>query len=430
MLRRLMSDAAANRAESAALLRQRPYMFFIGGRFLATMGVQVQATTIAWQIYDLARAGGADVKEASFTLSMIGLIQFLPVLFLTLLAGQVADHHDRRKIMVISLIADLASVLGLAALAFRDPQIWPIFLIAAAFGCSRAFIMPAGGALGPMLVPRELMPRALAWNSLAWQTATIAGPVLGGAVLAVAARQGADGHPAAWAYVVSACLYVLAVVSLSLIRAKTRPDPHGGSRWEMMKEGLAYVSREKIVLGAISLDLFAVLLGGATLLLPAFAADVLQVGPEGYGILRAAPGAGAAMMALYLAGRPVKRRAGVIMLSGVFVFGLATVVFGLSKWMPLSIVALAVLGGADMVSVYVRQTLVQIVTPDAMRGRVSAVSGLFIGASNELGEFESGLVARFLGPVGAAVFGGIGAMIVTGVWAKLFPDLRKADKLG
>jgi MFS family permease len=332
--------------------------------------------------------------------------------------------------MVWTLLADLISTTILALLGFLNPIIWPIFVIAAAFGCSRAFTSPAGGALAPMLVPRELMPRALAWNSLAWQVGTIAGPVLGGGVLALAAHFGEDRHAAGWAYVASGVLYVGAVTTLLLIRANTTPERQTGSRWEMMKEGLAYVWREKIVLGAISLDLFAVILGGATLLLPAFAADVLNVGPEGYGLLRASPGAGAALVALYLASHPVKRRAGAIMFTGVFVFGAATVVFGLSKIMWLSVAALALLGGADMVSVYVRQTLVQIVTPDHMRGRVASVSGLFIGASNELGEFESGLVARFLGPVGAAVFGGVGAMIVTGAWAKMFPALRKADKLG
>ena len=419
----------APRSETAALLQQRAYILFLFGRFLSTLAVQVQATTIAWQIYALARQQGADIKEASFTLSMIGLIQFLPVLILTLPAGQFADHHNRRNIMVWTLLADLVSTTVLALLGFLNPIIWPIFVIAAAFGCSRAFTSPAGGALAPMLVPRELMPRALAWNSLAWQVGTIAGPVLGGGVLALAAHFGQDRHGPGWAYVTSGVLYVGSVSTLLLIRANTTPERQAGSRWAMMKEGLAYVWREKIVLGAISLDLFAVILGGATLLLPAFAADVLKVGPEGYGLLRASPGAGAALMALYLASHPVKSRAGTIMFTGVFVFGAATVVFGLSKIMWLSVAALALLGGADMVSVYVRQTLVQIVTPDHMRGRVASVSGLFIGASNELGEFESGLVARFLGPVGAAVFGGVGAMIVTGVWARMFPALRKADKL-
>jgi MFS family permease len=196
-----------------------------------------------------------------------------------------------------------------------------------------------------------------------------------------------------------------------------------------MKEGLAYVWRQKIVFGAISLDMFAVLLGGATALLPVFARDVLHVGPEGFGILRAGPAIGATIMAVWLAANPIRRRAGLYMFGGVAVFGLATIVFGLSKSLWLSVAALAVLGGADMVSVYVRQTLVQLVTPDHMRGRVASVSSVFIGASNELGEFESGLVARFLGPVGAAVFGGVGALAVTGLWARLFPDLRRADRL-
>ena len=226
-----------------------------------------------------------------------------------------------------------------------------------------------------------------------------------------------------------------------MIRDNTTPQRHPGSRWEMVKEGLAYVWREKIVLGAISLDLFAVLLGGATLLLPIFAADVLKVGSEGFGLLRAAPGVGAAAIAAYLAFHPVKRRAGLVMFSGVAVFALATLLFGTAKpltdWLgapllalPVSLFGLFVLGGADMLSVYVRQTLIQIVTPDNMRGRVAAVSSLFIGASNELGEFESGIVARFFGPIGAAVFGGVGALIVTGVWSRLFPTLRKADRLG
>ncbi len=432
MVRAPMTEFA-NASETRLLLAQRSYMLFIGARFLATMGVMVQATTIAWQIYNLARLQGLGVKQASLQLGLVGLIQFLPVLGLVLISGHAADHYDRRKIMVLSLSADLVSTLVLAALGFTHPMIWPIFMIAAAFGCSRAFIGPAGGALAPMLVPRELMPRALAWNSLSWQTATIIGPVVGGAVLALAARLGFNDHAAGWAYVSSAVLYVLSVASLTLIRGKTRPDRQEGSRWEMMKEGMAYVAGQKIVLGAISLDLFAVLLGGATALLPVFAADVLPLRADekalAYGLLRAMPGVGAALVAFYLAGRPVKRRAGRAIFTGVAIFGAATVVFGLSRSLPLSMVALAVLGGADMLSVYVRQTLVQIVTPDAMRGRVAAVSSLFIGASNELGEFESGVAARFLGPVGAAVFGGVGALIVTGAWAKMFPSLRKADRL-
>jgi MFS family permease len=271
-----------------------------------------------------------------------------------------------------------------------------------------------------MLVTRELLPRAIAWNSLAFQGGAIVGPAIGGVILAVS--------PTA-AFVTSAALYVTAAAVVAMIRDNTQPTVGAGSRWELVKEGLAYVWANKIVFGAISLDLFAVLLGGATALLPVFARDVLHAGPEGFGILRAGPAIGAAAVAVLLAIYPIRRHAGVIMFAGVAVFGAATIVFGLSRWLPLSVGALAVLGAADMLSVYVRQTLMQIVTPDQMRGRVASVSFLFIGASNELGEFESGVVARFLGPVGAALFGGVGALVVTGVWSRLFPALRRADRL-
>ena len=231
------------------------------------------------------------------------------------------------------------------------------------------------------------------------------------------------------AYCLTLALYVPAASLLFLIKGNTRPVTQPGSRLALIREGLAYVRANKVVLGAISLDLAAVLLGGATALLPAFARDVLHVGPQGFGILRSAPSFGAAIIGLILASHPIRRRAGAVMFIGVGIFGAATVVFGLSKLMWLSVVALAVVGAADMISVFIRQTLVQLVTPDPMRGRVAAVSSLFVGASNELGELVSGLVARFLQPVGAAVFGGVGALIATGAWGKLFPALRKADRL-
>jgi hypothetical protein len=271
-----------------------------------------------------------------------------------------------------------------------------------------------------MLVPRSLLPRAIAWNSLGGRASAILAPAIGGTLVAVS--------PAA-SFGVATALYLLSLVSTSMIAAPTRPDLQPGSRWSLVEEGLAYVWNTKMVAGSISLDMFAVLLGGATALLPVFAKDVLHAGPQGFGILRAAPAIGGMAVAMYLASASIKRHAGPIMLAGVAVFGAMTVVFGLSTYLPLSAVALAVLGGADMLSVYVRQTLVQIVTPDHMRGRVAAVSSLFISASNELGEFESGVAARFLGPVGAAVFGGLAAIGITGLWAKIFPDLRKADRL-
>ncbi|HKP77771.1 MAG TPA: MFS transporter, partial [Phenylobacterium sp.] len=287
-------------------------------------------------------------------------------------------------------------------------------------GASRAFFAPASTALGPMLVPRKLLPRAIAWNSLAWQTAAIAGPAAAGLLVASSAET---------AYFTTFALYGLSATLVFAIRGNAKPVVRPGSRWQLVKEGLGYVWRQKIVFGAISLDLFAVLLGGATALLPVFARDVLHVGAEGFGLLRAGPAMGATAVALWLAAHPIRSKAGVFMFGGVAVFGLATVAFGLSKSLWLSVAALAVLGGADMLSVYVRQTLVQLVTPDHMRGRVASVASVFIGASNELGEFESGVVARLLGPIGAAVFGGVGALVVTGLWAKLFPDLRRADRL-
>ena len=352
---------------------------------------------------------------------MIGLVQFLPLFALTLVAGETADRHDRRRILALCYLAQLLISAGLAFRSALGGGLWPIFALAALFGCARAFFQPTASALGPMLVPLRLLPRAIATNSLAAQLASILGPALGGLLCVVSPVLG---------YAVSAGLYAAAASCALLIRADTRPPFEAArSRVAQIREGLVYLWGNKLVLGAISLDLFAVLLGGATGLLPVFARDVLEVGPQGFGILRASPAVGALMVAVYLARRPIRTRAGVKMLLAVGLFGLMTVVFAYSRWVPLSVFALAVLGGADMVSVFTRQSLVQIATPDRMRGRVSAVATLFIGASNELGEFESGVVARVLGPVGAVAFGGVGAMAVTAVWAWLFPPLRKADRL-
>jgi MFS family permease len=352
---------------------------------------------------------------------MIGLASFIPVFLLTLPAGETADRHDRRTVLLVCLTGEIATVLTLAVASWQGWVSVPLLLgVAAAFGAARAFFSPASTAMGPMLVPRPLLPRAIAWNALAWQTASIAGPAAGGLLVAAS--------PTA-AYFTTFGLYLVSGLAVAAVRKNTRPVVNPGSRWALMKEGLAYVWRQKIVFGAISLDLFAVLLGGATALLPVFARDILHVGAQGFGVLRSAPALGATLVALALASNPIRSKAGIIMFGGVALFGLATIAFALSKVLWLSVAALAVLGGADMLSVYVRSTLVQLATPDAMRGRVAAVSSVFIGASNELGEFESGVVARFLGAVGAAVFGGVGALVVTGLWAGLFPALRKADRL-
>jgi MFS family permease len=395
-------------------------MLFWAARFVSTLGVQIQSVAIGWQVYAIARLTHS-VGESAFLVSMIGLAQFLPLFLLTLIAGETADRRTRKLIVATTLAIDAVSASVLLGLALTGSHaLWPIFAVSVAFGASRAFLSPASSAMGPMLVPRPLLPRAIAWNSLSWQSASIMGPAVGGLLLI---------HSPATAFGGAMAMYLAAALMALSIRKQTRPETQPGSRIELIKEGLAYVWNNKIVFGSISLDLFAVILGGATALLPVFAKDVLHIGPAGFGILRASPAIGATVVAIYLASNPIRRHAGRIMFAGVAVFGAATVVFGLSKLLWLSVGSLALLGGADMLSVYVRQTLVQIVTPDAMRGRVAAVSGVFISASNELGETESGVVAWLLGPVGAAVFGGVGAMGVTGLWAWLFPELRKADRL-
>jgi MFS family permease len=406
--------------DAPSLLARRSYVLFLAARFCGTLATGSQAVVIAWEVYELARQS-MSVAEASFAVGMIGLAQFLPLFALTLVAGEAADRYDRRRLMTLCYLTQLLTAVGLAVRSGFGSGLWPIFALAALFGAARAFFQPAARALGPMLVPLRLLPRAIATNSLAWQLASILGPALGGLLCAASPVLG---------YAVSAALYGTSAACVLLIRADTRPHVEPGrSPAAQIREGLGYVWGNKLVLGAISLDLFAVLLGGATGLLPVFARDVLHVGPTGFGVLRASPAAGALVVAAYLSVRPIRSRAGRKMLLAVGLFGLMTVVFAYSRWVPLSAFALAVLGGADMVSVFTRQSLVQLATPDRMRGRVSAVATLFIGASNELGEFESGVVARLLGPVGAVAFGGFGAMGVTAAWAWLFPPLRQADRL-
>ncbi len=416
----MTSQPSKTDAGVVSLLRQRAFASLWAARFLGVLAGQIQGVTIAWQVYAIARLQG-DVKHAAFAVGMVGLAQFLPLFALTLVAGEMADRRDRKVIAATCIAVQALTAALLAAIAFAHVKaVWPIYLVAAAFGCARAFLAPATTALAPMLVPRELLPRAIAWNSLSMQGASITGPAIGGLLCAVSPGV---------AFSVSVGLYAAACVTALSIKGQTRPVAQPGSRWALVKEGLVYIWTSRVVIGAISLDLFAVLLGGATALLPVFARDVLQVGAQGFGILRAGPSIGAAVVAMFLAARPIREKAGLVMFTGVGLYGAATVVFALSKVFALSVAALVVLGGADMLSVYVRQTLVQIVTPDVMRGRVAAVSTLFIGASNELGEFESGVAARFLGPIGAALFGGLGALAVTGLWSQLFPALRKADRL-
>ncbi|MFZ5708192.1 MAG: MFS transporter [Pseudomonadota bacterium] len=407
-------------ARHAFLFRHRDFGLFWLAMLFVNIAVQIQAVTIGWQVYAVGRETRT-IEESAFLVGMVGLAQFVPLAVLSLFAGSTADRHSRRLIVAVALGVEIACIVGLVAVALMPaPDLRLVFVIAAGFGAARAYLNPAATALVPMLVPRADMPQAISLKSLSWQGAVIVGPWIGGMLV---------GLSTAAAYGAGALLYFLGLAIILFMRASTTPERQPGNPIGLIGEGLAYVWHNKIIFGAISLDLFAVLLGGATALLPAFASDVLDVGPEGFGLLRSGPAIGALLMAAALARWPLKRKAGVRMLLAVAGFGLATVVFALSRSMILSLAALAALGAADMISVYVRQTLVQIVTPDHMRGRVSSVSGLFISGSNELGEFESGVAARFLGPVGAALFGGLGTLAVTGLWAVLFPALRKADHL-
>jgi len=373
---------------------------------------------IGWQVYDLARET-MGLKEAALRLGLIGLVQFAPLFMLTLVAGWTADRVDRRWIAIGALALELACALALAWFAWRGTTTFAaLYTVAALLGVARAFAGPALGALAPNLVPRKILPNAIALSSIAWQSGAIAGPALG-------------GYMYAWApvapYAASAMLFGVALIGLLAIGPVARADTMATRNpWAQMVEGLRYVRRNRLVLGAISLDLFAVLLGGATAMLPVFARDVLHAGPEGLGHLRAAPAIGATLTAAFFAVRPLKTHVGVKMLVAVGVFGAATIVFGVSRSMPLSLACLALLGAADMFSVYVRQSLIQLYTPDAMRGRVGAVSSLFISASNELGEAESGFLGAIIGPVAAVIAGGVGAILVVFIWAWKFPELRLA----
>ena len=395
------------------------YRAFWAAKLASTVAGLMLVIVIGWQVYAIARETMPQ-KEAAFLLGMIGLAQFLPLFALTLVVGYVADRVDRRYLArgAVALELACAATLGFAALA--DAVTLPmLFVIAVLLGVGRAFAGPSLSALAPNLVPREMLPTAIAWNSIGWQAGAVAGPPLGAFLFAASP---------ATPYLAAAVMFAVALTGLFMITPVPRPVPSALSPWRATVEGLGYVRRNRIVLGAISLDLFAVLLGGATAMLPVFARDVLHVGVEGLGPLRAAPAFGAALTAFMLARAPLTRHVGVKMFACVGIFGLATIAFGFSRNIVVSMACLAVLGAADMVSVYVRSSLIQLHTPDAMRGRVSAVSMLFVSASNELGEFESGLTAAWLGPVEAVIFGGIGAVLVTFIWAWGFPELRRADR--
>ena len=412
----LASRAAVNLLPEP--LRLREFRFFWLARLTWTVGSLAMVIVIGWQVYDIARHT-MGLKEAAFRLGIIGVVQFVPLFLLTLVTGWTADRLDRRWIARAAVALELGCAVALGWLAWtHETTLNSLYLVAALLGVGRAFAGPALSALAPNLVPREILPRAIALSSIAWQSGAILGPALGGYLYAFA--------PYA-PYAASAFLFAVAFISLMLIGPVARSGmQRGPNPWAQMVEGLRYVRHNRLVLGAISLDLFAVLLGGATAMLPVFARDVLHAGSEGLGHLRAAPAVGATLTAAFFSARPLKSNVGTKMLVAVGVFGAATIVFGLSTSMPLSLACLALLGAADMFSVYVRQSLIQLYTPDEMRGRVGAVSSLFISASNELGEAESGFLGAVIGPVTAVIAGGIGAIAVVFLWSWWFPELRLA----
>ncbi len=408
-------------------------------RFCAVLATMAMVVVIAWQVYDIARTDyGMPPKQAAFLLGLLGLAQFIPLFFLTPVAGWAADRFERRLVARLANSIDMLVALCLGLLTYFDALNLPVlFVMAAMHGIARVFVGPAMSAIAPNLVPAASLPRAIALSSIAWQAATVLGPAIGGIIY---------GLNSASPYWFAAILMLAANFAITMI-PPVFPPPNDQRRkpLQQMADGLRYVWTERFLLGAISLDLFAVLLAGATALLPVYARDILHVGAAGLGQLRAAPAVGAVIVAIILAIWPLRHNVGAKMLWAVVVFGFATIGFGLchiigpqlfgnadidmlnmSPSMAIALFMLIVLGAADMLSVFVRSSLVQLNTPDEMRGRVSSTSGLAISASNELGELQSGIAAAILGPVGAVVFGGIGAIMVTGIWFGLFPELKNA----
>ncbi|OWV90849.1 MFS transporter [Rhizobium sp. R72] len=396
-----------------AAFRHPSYTRFFFARFLLSFSQQIVSVAVGWQMYD--QTGSA------IYLGLIGLVQFLPSLVLILVTGSVADRHNRRVIAAIcSLVSALCTLALLLMTITGTFSPLPVFAVLLVFGIERAFMSPAVQSLAPNLVPPQDLSNAIAWNSSSWQLAAITGPVLGGLLYGVSPHA---------AYTVAVVFAALGAALLYMIPKPPQKTTGEAKSWDMILGGFRFIRVEKVVLGAISLDLFAVLLGGATALMPIFARDILTLGPWGLGLLRSAPGVGAIAMAIFLAAYPLKHSAGIAMFIGVALFGIGTIVFGFSTSTELSIAALAIMGAADMISVYVRESLIALWTPDELRGRVNAVNMVFVGASNELGEFRAGTMASIFGAVPAVVIGGIGTLAVAAIWATSFPKLRRIDTL-
>src|SRR5690242_4369738 len=398
-----------------AAFRYPDFVLFQSARFCMVLAMEMQSVAVGWQVYEMTKR--------PLDLGLVGLVQFLPGILLSLVSGHAADRYDRRKLIVFCYLGyGLCFGLLLLTAMRRGGSVVFIFIVLVALGVARAFNAPVSRALVPQLVPEEVFPNAVAWASTLFQGAAILGPALGGIVYA------ASGGPAA-VYALALAMTIVAVVCTLKMKTQEKYRAREPANWTSVSAGLRYIWREKVVLGSISLDLFAVFLGGAVALLPVYAREILFTGPWGLGLLRTAPGVGAAAMAIFLAHRPLRRKAGLIMLWCVAGFGFFTILFGLSHSFALSLAALFFVGATDMVSVIVRAILIQVATPDEMRGRVNAVDMVFIGASNELGEFESGLTAQWLGTIPAVVLGGIGTLVVTAIWAWRFPELRKVEQV-
>jgi MFS family permease len=384
------------------------------GRLFIVLALEMQSVAVGWQVYD--------ITKRPLDLGLVGLAQFLPGIFLFLVSGHVADRFDRRHLLLLCYAGFAVCSALLLEISWRGmPSVNTIYLVLVMLGVVRSFNGPAGRALLPQLVPEQHFPSAVAWNASVFQSATIMGPVLGGLIYAAF-----RGPAAVYATAMGGAGVAVFAVAQIKHRVRIRRQYAG---LNSVLDGFRYVWRQKLILGSISLDMFAVLLGGAVALLPVYAREILHTGPWGLGLLRSAPGVGAGIMAILLAHRPLRGRVGATMLWCVAGFGVFTIIFGLSHSMVISLAALALVGATDMVSVVIRGTLVQLATPDEMRGRVNAIDMLFIGTSNEFGQFESGLTAQWFGTVPAVVLGGVGTLVVIAIWAWRFPELRHADQI-
>lgn len=400
---------------SRAAFQYPNFRFYMLARFLVTTSSEMQSVAVGWQVYELT--------HQPVDLGYVGLAQFVPGILLFLIAGHTADRIARQRILQTCYIGFACCSLLLLTLTVRGLRSpLPIYLVLLLNGTVRAFNGPAGQAFLPLLVNQEHFPNAVAWSASIFQTATIIGPVIGGLIYGLSGSAGVVYSSAAFAYLIA--FFLIRRIQLRVVERRDT-----AASLAIVLDGLKYIWHNKLILGAISLDLFAVLLGGAVALLPVYAREILRIGATGLGVLRSAPGVGAVLMAVIVAHWPLRRRAGAIMIWCVFAFGAFTVVFGISQNLALSLVMLVLIGASDMISVIVRHTMIQLATPDEMRGRVSAVNMVFIGASNEVGQFESGITAQWFGTVPAVVLGGLGTMLVVVFWAWLFPALRKVDRL-